>query len=1013
MLRIHVLILLLGLAVPAKAVGAGGAAPPAFDGELRVVLDDALHRHDQDHDLILTIPFRDARAGDVWGMALTYNNGTHHGLVDGATFEGDTITLDVSLVIDVDLHIKPATPAYFTITLERLDDQTYTGTFAGQHGTLARAGTATARRADHPPVTKPGWTPVEPDERPRLLFRQSDLPALRAKLDTPIGKAYFAAASRDIVGLGVLYQLTGEARYADRAAAIVRGYRGDFTADGYGTGGFGHRAIQLMFAYDLCHDAWPDDVKRQVEDFAEHYIPAKQLGLMTQHPNYDPVSNYYGPGRAAAAVASLAFWGDAGSYRERTYRAPKDPVALAETLDAVADYDPGDGAPTVAYASAVMPTQWLIAGPIAPLGKSDYLKSLGGTGKARVHDGQAITMQRLTDRGIEDHAFSFSAIDPELVGDGGIDLTRVIPKATGEATVLLYTVLRVEAEAVVTPLAEPGVEMHRAGQELDGEKYYRLAPGLHPLTVVCRMKRPGVVKPRLVPVDDPLLAGRRKAFALQQRLWERRHAAHTATGQHPLADYWVGKSHQQLRWHYWKGIGEGGFQAETGGYANIASLYPALYSHAYHNVFGKRPTPAHDIGALVPRRMMQTVFGPDTQTYTQKLNSVTGWDPKYIALTWPTIEARHKPAVLWGWNHKAGVTKAEQAGRIITTMPDGHLALHCAFVNYPPELEPQHPRETMPLTWHAPTYGLHVARNAFRDGGDIVAQVFTKARPIGGWNHPNAGTFRLHGLGYDWTANAPSREGIRERESVVVMLDNPGLNWGGNGRLTHHETSADGSTILTIDLADVYQPRPAKGATRYDRNLVRHERPRPADAITGWRAYAFDYSGRSGSPLLMVMIDHVTAGDRDTRKEWLWQLPPAGKRGPRVETTLHDQAFTIRQDDGPSLHATFVAPDGVALTRPNRTSRFGMYGGLTQVVDRDNPDQSIDRPADKLEKGGSHRWNCIMATGGETFFTVITLQQGEPPKVTVEGEGLDAVVTVGGRTVRWDGEKIVLGDASL
>jgi len=326
---------------------------------------------------------------------------------------------------------------------------------------------------------------------------------------------------------------------------------------------------------------------------------------------------------------------------------------------------------------------------------------------------------------------------------------------------------------VVTPLAEPGVEMHMAGQELDAAGFYRLGPGLHPLTVVCRMKRPGVVKPRLVAADDPLLAGRRKAFALQQRLWERRSAAVADTGRHPLADYWVGKSHQQVRWHYWKGIGEGGFQAETGGYADIASLYPALYSHGYHSVFGRNPTPGHDIGAVVPRRMMQTVFADSGRTHTQKLNSVTGWDPKWIALTWPVIEQRYKPAVLWGWSHKAGVDSAEQAGRIITSMPDGHLAVHCAFVNYPLDLEPQHPRDVMPLTWHAPAYGLHIARDAFRDGDDIVAQVFTKARPIGGWSHPNAGTFRLHGLGHDWTANAPNREGIRERESLVVMLDRP------------------------------------------------------------------------------------------------------------------------------------------------------------------------------------------------------------------------------------------------
>ena len=43
----------------------------------------------------------------------------------------------------------------------------------------------------------------------------------------------------------------------------------------------------------------------------------------------------------------------------------------------------------------------------------------------------------------------------------------------------------------------------------------------------------------------------------------------------------------------------------------------------------------------------------------------------------------------------------------------------------------------------------------------------------------------------------------------------------------------------------------------------------------------------------------------------------------------------------------------------------------------------------------------------DAFFFVATVQKGEPPKIEVQGKGLQAVVTVGKQRVRFDGEAIV------
>ena len=48
------------------------------------------------------------------------------------------------------------------------------------------------------------------------------------------------------------------------------------------------------------------------------------------------------------------------------------------------------------------------------------------------------------------------------------------------------------------------------------------------------------------------------------------------------------------------------------------------------------------------------------------------------------------------------------------------------------------------------------------------------------------------------------------------------------------------------------------------------------------------------------------------------------------------------------------------------------------------------------------------AAAGE-FFVVVTIGRGKPPEALVRGEGLGAKVTIGKRTVAFDGQRIIFG----
>jgi hypothetical protein len=161
-------------------------------------------------------------------------------------------------------------------------------------------------RAMTSPHRGPWWVPVlghvapAPGEHPRLLFRRADLPALRAKAATPEGRAIlqrlrllldgadgetmttrFNPATRfdqgaaapppagtytlgHAAGYGLLYQLTGDRKYADygresfeRALAGVRDRdsRYSFRQPG-GALRAGPTLGWMAVGYDLCYDGW-------------------------------------------------------------------------------------------------------------------------------------------------------------------------------------------------------------------------------------------------------------------------------------------------------------------------------------------------------------------------------------------------------------------------------------------------------------------------------------------------------------------------------------------------------------------------------------------------------------------------------------------------------------------------------------------------------------------------------------------------------------------------------------
>jgi len=206
-----------------------------------------------------------------------------------------------------------------------------------------------------------GHVPVKPGEHPRLLFRQSDVPALRERMQTPEGQAilkrlrylldgadgdgppkvysahtkaymgggYVNHIDNDpgiytfshVAGYGLLYQLTGEQRYADLGKeAFQKAMDGQRDRDdrySFRAPGGGLRAGPVLgwmaVGYDLCYNGWDEAFRTKATLALAEYNEGPKMNLESlARGTMPPGSNHFGMQVGGASLALLAIDGEKG-----------------------------------------------------------------------------------------------------------------------------------------------------------------------------------------------------------------------------------------------------------------------------------------------------------------------------------------------------------------------------------------------------------------------------------------------------------------------------------------------------------------------------------------------------------------------------------------------------------------------------------------------------------------------------------------------------------------------------
>ena len=329
-------------------------------------------------------------------------------------------------------------------------------------------------------------------------------------------------------------------------------------------------------------------------------------------------------------------------------------------------------------------------------------------------------------------------------------------------------------------------------------------------------------------------------------------------------------------------------------------------------------------------------------------------------------------------------------------------AYHAAYLlmNYPFDVPAKPPTESLPWVAPDPTGGHWVFRKPWQGAQDTLVVLNPRFDNPGGthWITGKSWDMQLFALGKLWIGDRKMEEKTGAPGAALPTTGNPqAFTDNLSARLTDWHATPAGAATLSFDMSPIYMRQLARGETPpTGQKLVRMSRTGSfVDlGIRARRSVALDLTGASGAPVLFALLDQAEGAE-----DFTWNMKLAEGAGPiRAE----GNTFTVGDPAGPHLRAFFVPSPGLDLV--GREEK--VLPPAPREVPEDVPEAlrgMIRQPAPTREPA------ALRARGSRHYFVVITVQDGKAPAVSIEGEGPAAKVTVGGQTVRRDGQRLIVG----
>ncbi len=263
---------------------------------------------------------------------------------------------------------------------------------------------------------------------------------------------------------------------------------------------------------------------------------------------------------------------------------------------------------------------------------------------------------------------------------------------------------------------------------------------------------------------------------------------------------------------------------------------------------------------------------------------------------------------------------------------------------YPENTKKQNPADLFERVFVDETRGFYSFRDQWQGKDDFVANIYLKRQSIKG-----VWSFPDVGSFRIWGLGgrwaSPGASELSPIEENGVVL--PDAKPWVRSKPIFFQSHPDGSGVVSLQ-TDAIRTR--------------------NQGIAAVRSLAVDYSGLAGVPGLFALSDQFV-GDVNApafqKKVWVMNT--------EENVAIEGRSFTLKAANGATMKGTFLAPTQVKI-------RF-----------------------EKTETGGR-----ILATGGNEFFVIMTVQKGKAPDLKITGSGLTAQVKIGKQEVFVQGDRIVL-----
>lgn len=393
-------------------------------------------------------------------------------------------------------------------------------------------------------------------------------------------------------------------------------------------------------------------------------------------------------------------------------------------------------------------------------------------------------------------------------------------------------------------------------------------------------------------------------------------------------------------------IGEHGFGTEGDHYTTEPWILGVLpYLQAYRNVVGQDLVARSSAEWFLPQYLMRIVEIDGELSVPTYGRHRHYAGGSMFALGLGTVPERFFPAAIWLFRRNWGMEGDRTFGI--------NSPYEAAFVlkGYREDIPAKNPAAILDRVLVDEQKGFYVFRNRWQDSNDFVASIYLKRQAlVNSWSFPDVGSFRIWGLGGRWANPGISNQDKQWTDENAVVM--PKAKPWSFAQPIFFVSGVDGSGIVS-----------------FKTNAIARKKSKSPVSLQLVRSFAVDYSGSSGAPGLFAVVDKFLGSPE--AKEFqnkTWVMNTQGK------VTVSDRTFTIEAANGATLKGTFIAPSPVKISYQ------------------------------KTPSGGK-----ILATGGNEFFAIMTVQKSQAPTLKISGTGLEAMVRVGKQTIHFGSDRLFLG----